>query len=312
MIELTVHSHGNVHFVSKGYDKYFLYFSNADAINSIIYFSIVMFNKFEIGLPCDKNFWKEWIKFYEETYGIKKTIEFTGAYVPIHTQKANGKKLFYSRGKDSHFASLIESVDKIQLLYPMIPQRVETGIETIITNVEDVLWHGNSHQQTVSNLEVLLPILNPYSGTLLGIEKEIWNNSYANLSFNIKRYQKLFEKFGLVYDSPIKHYDSIEILKNLHQRKAKFNKCQSVDTESDFCLKCFKCFTYYIMGANKEQCGFNRKAYEQKHNFDEASILSKMEEFLNYAYSGEEKQVLKEYYTKLIVEYKHRRIHDLY
>lgn len=286
LIDLKViHFRDDVVFVEKGYEKEFLYLHKCDEINTIILFSVLRFNRFNIPFDCDIHFWRIWIDWFSESTNIKKQITFTGKQNSISRCKYTGKSLLYSGGKDSRFAEIqladaisdgkIKKVTYIAQAYrPSFYDSSEFSRVVIkwpphvyfSCNLDNIIWHQFPELRKYLKLEVLFPIMSVDSNVLINIEKEIWDAPEAMLFFNIRNYYDILAEFGLNVKSPIKDFDSYEILKYLKSGNFEFEKCNANYNEGkEFCYDCEKCFTYLLLGCDLETCGFDRKKYLEKH-----------------------------------------------
>jgi len=265
-------NHNKVFFVNNGYRKHYLYFDNADSLNGVILFCVVMFNDIEINWNCDTEFWKEWLDYYCTYSGQKKKITFVGDRIPIEESKAYnfGGAVMFSGGKDSALAlnlkhNSVALIFDAQHYYYDVSyiSNAEHPIEYFTSSIDNEMYHCNKHLRGLLHLELILPIINRYKRTYMGIEKEVWFNDKTPMLYNMPKYRELLMRYDLDFDSPVKHLDSREILKKLTDNEIKFVKCNRPG--DDFCYHCEKCFTYFLMGCNKPEHGFDRTKFLTEH-----------------------------------------------
>lgn len=257
----------DVVFVENGYKKHYLYFDNCDPVNSLIYFSLVMFDEGELTIDCDIPFWMEWLDFFCKANKITKNFKFSGDVKKILDDKVPHKKkrpvLMFSGGKDST-TSLYHLPEPHTMVFKAQHYAVENyprDSEFFSTNLDNELYHCKKKMRGRLHLELFFPLINKYRDTFMGIEKEVWDYPEGFLFYDIPEYSEFLCRHGLVLDSAIKHLYSPEIIEYLLKYDIPFSKCGG----DDFCYKDERCLNFFIMGCNKEEHTFDREKYLNKH-----------------------------------------------
>ena len=86
-------------FVEAGYHKFMVYNDNVDINNTMVLFSILMFDEpmnIHISESVSRDFWKDWIEFFSSYTGIKRQVTFTNTYsiAEIEHKRAESALLF--------------------------------------------------------------------------------------------------------------------------------------------------------------------------------------------------------------------------
>lgn len=267
MIRAKISLYNDIAIIEKGYSKHYLHFNNCDRESAIMYFCLLMFDKMEIDMDCDHNFWKEWIDFYCKSFRLKsKTFKLNGDSIPIASSKIyNVKpKLFYSAGKDSMACSIVRpELEKIHFFYQLHPV-IFSNTETITTNVDNEIFHARKELKHRVRLELLLPIISRYTKTSVGVEKEMADERINILNFNFREYCELLGRYSLSYESPISHLNSKQVLEVVKGKD--YYKCNK--GKESFCYKCTKDIIYYIMGADLSTTDFDPLIIEKRLDID--------------------------------------------
>lgn len=273
MIKLSVeeYKHGQVYFVKKGYSKHYLYFDGLDVRNTILFFSLFMFNDVEIDMDCDLNFWKDWRDYFQEETMVRRNVKFTGKYVSIREDKSTHfDVLWYSGGKDSAYARAMRpDLKLIQFIAQVYGIKEVSSSKKISGNFDNEIFHCRLNLRKWLKTELFFPLISPYQNNYFGYEKEVWENSKIMCNYDLPLYQMLFREYNMIYDSPSKETESGDIIKYLFSNGIDIVKCDSTDYGKDdiYCYGCQKCITAYAMGCNLEEHGFDRsKMYAKMVN----------------------------------------------
>lgn len=270
MIKLSVeeYKHGQVYFVKKGYSKHYLYFDGLDIRNTILFFSLFMFNDVEIEMDCDIDFWKEWLDFFQQETGVRRNIKFTGQQSNIILDKKDHfDVLWYSGGKDSVYARAMRpDLRLIQFIAQVYGVKEVSTAKKVSGNFDNEIFHCRIGLRKWLKTELFFPLISPYQNNYFGYEKEVWENSKLMCNYDLKKYQKIFANHGLILDSPSKETYSGDIMKHLFENNLDVVKCDSTDygKEDVYCYGCQKCITAYAMGCHLDTHGFDRfKMYDK-------------------------------------------------
>lgn len=300
----------NVFFLEFGNRTHYLYMNNVDFINTLVLFSVLMFDDAELRFNCDINFWQEWIDYYSAEKKVKKNIKFVGDNVPIMKLDATST-ILYSGGKDSEYTRLLyPHYDLLQFRAQVYRVMFNQSAFKMSSNFDNEIFYSRPSIRSHVKLEIILPIISPFNSLVLGIEKEIWDYSKLVYGYNYPEYVALLQKHNIFVTSEVNRFYSNEILKDLKSLDATFVKCGDFLTKdrifipevlknNDFCYNCHKCFIYYFMGCNKEIHNFDREKFE-KIREEKGNPIHDVKDFLSFYLKSNKDEISKPMYDTIL------------
>lgn len=279
--------------------SFLLFFNNCDYVNGVIYFLLNKFNgKIEIPFDCDRNFWNDFLYLYNKENKTNKEFIFIGKNKLISKQKENGKVIMFSGGKESVVSLYLLNKRKIipkvgVYISPVHPFNLnyltKNGFLTeeiykFTSNIDELLYYTEKNYQ--SDLNVILPILNKYKISFIGVNKResLLENTFF---FYFKDLQLLFEKHGLQVISLVDSMQISDIVEYANKNELKFLKCNG----EDYCYKCSECVElFYTLSSNNNDFKPNKDMIKKikkvnfntiKENFNDRYFLNYFKEIFN-------------------------------